>query len=743
MTASVRVVGVRHHSPACARLVKSVIDQVRPGLVLVEGPADFNPRIQELLLPHKLPVAIYSYFQHALGTSSSWTPFCEYSPEWVALREGQRVGAKVQFMDLPVWTRPFRGVENRYADRPPGLGYVEELCRRLNTEGSDCLWDHLFEQPLEAWELEQRLASYFHAMRESEPASESDLEREEFMARHLAWAAREELSVVAVCGGFHKPQLEALWPQAIAELPEVPRPQEESRHGSFLVPYSYHRLDSFAGYASGMPSPYYYGCLWHHGPERASQMLTEDVVKRLRKKKQMVSAADLINAKVVTEGLMRLRGHEAPLRSDLLDGFAGALVKDALEMPLPWTQRGPLHPATHPILVEMVAAFSGDYEGRLDDATPLPPLVADVKLKLRNEGLQPERTARRHACPKGSTASHLLHRMRLLRVPGFNLEQVQEEDESWKIVADPTYESALIEAGAWGPTLEQAVRAKLEERLIDCEGHLDKVAEILRDSYQAGLKELSAGLLQAVADQVSAEVQFGRLGLAAGTLLGLWRDHPRPRMGQILETLVTRGLWLYESLCGSSGPADKLTVHGVVALRDIFKHGNELELCLIDAQAVMRRKGEDLDAPPAVRGAALGFLWSTEGSQKEQTLRTLYRSSLPEELGDFLAGLFGVAREEVVHEKGLVQAIDGVVCGYSQEDFMIAIPSLRMAFSYFPPRERERVGRTVAVLHGLSEEESHTLMRLDNSPELIASNHKLDARVTELMVRYGLTEVPS
>jgi len=28
---------------------------------LIEGPSDFNDRIDELLLPHELPVAIYSY----------------------------------------------------------------------------------------------------------------------------------------------------------------------------------------------------------------------------------------------------------------------------------------------------------------------------------------------------------------------------------------------------------------------------------------------------------------------------------------------------------------------------------------------------------------------------------------------------------------------------------------------------------------------------------------------------------
>ena len=58
---TVRVIGVRHHSPACARLIQRVIEREKPAAVLIEGPGDFNPRMAELLLDHTLPVALYSY----------------------------------------------------------------------------------------------------------------------------------------------------------------------------------------------------------------------------------------------------------------------------------------------------------------------------------------------------------------------------------------------------------------------------------------------------------------------------------------------------------------------------------------------------------------------------------------------------------------------------------------------------------------------------------------------------------
>lgn len=78
----------------------------------------------------------------------------------------------------------------------------------------------------------------------------------------------------------------------------------------------------------------------------------------------MVSTADLIAARTLTEGLARLRGHGSPARTDLLDGLVAALITDDLEQPLPWTDRGPLTPGAHPVVAEMVGALSGDRVSR-------------------------------------------------------------------------------------------------------------------------------------------------------------------------------------------------------------------------------------------------------------------------------------------------------------------------------------------------------------------------------------------
>ncbi|GAA4962359.1 hypothetical protein GCM10023238_32030 [Streptomyces heliomycini] len=60
-TARVHLPGGAPPLTACAGLVRRTIRELRPAYVLVEGPADMNDRIGELLLGHELPIAVFSH----------------------------------------------------------------------------------------------------------------------------------------------------------------------------------------------------------------------------------------------------------------------------------------------------------------------------------------------------------------------------------------------------------------------------------------------------------------------------------------------------------------------------------------------------------------------------------------------------------------------------------------------------------------------------------------------------------
>ncbi|MDA1359929.1 DUF5682 family protein [Glycomyces luteolus] len=754
MIERLHVQGVRHHSPACARLVAERIEELRPAAVLIEGPADFNDRLGELALEHELPVAIYSYASTDLAVRRTWAPMCDYSPEWVALAEGRRAGAEVRFIDLPAWHQAFDGVENRYSDAE--RRYTEatdRLCRAFAVDNVDALWDHLVEVA-DPEGLADRLDRYFDLVRGEAETADVDTAREAFMAQWIhATLAATDGPVLVVCGGFHAPALRRLVALAATENedaapPPLPEPPEGTETGGYLVPYSFKRLDAFAGYQSGMPSPEYYQRLWEAGPEEAAATLVQRITTRLRLRGLHVSTSDLIGARSLTEGLARLRGHERPGRTDLLDGLASALISDDLEQPLPWTRRGLLTAGTHPVVVEMTAALTGERVGRLHPDTPRPPLVDDAEAemaRLRLDGDGPLRLDL--AKPKDLERSRVLHCMRLLRLPGVKRDEGPtagadvQAHEHWTLDSRADRLPVLIESGALGATLGDAAQTVLEQR-ADAETALDALAAMLFDAALCGRAHLTDRLGAAVESAVDDSGNLGEVGPALATVLALWRhDHLFGTAGSDLYAAVVtacanRLLWLAEGLHAGPGPADHGRLRAMRALRDAVRHAPGLTPPAASVAAAAQRIAIDGQAPPDLRGAALGLAWAL--GAPANAAEAAAGAADPDRLGDWLAGLFAVAREEVLaEEQGVVSAVDELVADLSEDEFLIALPALRQAFAMFPPRERGLIAERLVAVRGGGDARSLT-RKLAVDPVVMAAAMALEARVEAALAREDL-----
>ncbi len=764
---SVVFLGVRHHSPACARLVGRAIEEMRPAYVLVEGPADMNSRLDELLLGHRLPVAVFSHYRDETRVATSWAPLCDYSPEWIALREGRAAGAEVRFIDLPAWHPAFaeRGERqtNRYADAE--ARYAEatrRLCAHFSVDSVDALWDGLFEvtDVSDPDGLRARLDAYFEVVRGDAEADPGDRAREEYMASWVraAVARAGGRPVVVVTGGFHQPALRALSRPADggSDWPTVPAPPEGALGGSFLVPYSFRQLDAFAGYQSGMPSPGYYQRLWEGGPDTAAQNLLRSVAERLRARRVPVSTADLIAARGLARGLALLRGHPCETRVDVLDGLAGALIGDDLEQPLPWTGRGTLGAGTHPVVVEMVAACTGETEGRLHPDTPVPPLVNDVTERLARLGLAEADgpVTLDLTDPAGLARSQVLHRLRVLGVPGFTRVAGPADGgdpvftERWEPGAASGREAALIEAGAYGARLDEAASVVLGERAREAGQEAGALAGLLFDAVLCGVGPLGEELLDALARQVGQVPELGSLGEVLTTALGLWRHDrvfgvARGRLlGGVVAGAVDRVFWLAEGLHGGPG-VDLPRLRALAAARDALLHAPELLSVTREAAAeAAARIGRDGRAPADLRGAAFGLRWALDRPDEAATAVRALAATCADTLGDWLAGLFALAREEVTAgaadgAEPLIDVLDGIVSALPEEDFLTGLPALRQAFAFFPPRERERIAERLLQRRG-RQGSARSLLRTTADPLLLARAAALEENVSRLLDRHGL-----
>lgn len=757
-------IGVRHHSPACARLVRDTIRELRPAHVLVEGPADMNDRIDEVLLAHQLPVAIFTSYRDEARHQASWTPLCAHSPEWVALTEGRAAGAQVRFIDLPAWDPAFASRANRYSDAERRhSSAIERLCATYALDNIDTLWDHVFELD-ESDDLAEHLSAYFDLVRGDATASDEDTAREAHMADWVraAIADAKRRPVVVVTGGFHRPALLARLAehQEPARWPDVPVFPEGAVGGSYLVPFSFKRLDAFDGYQSGMPSPRYYQRLWEEGARAAGDDIVSAVVHRLRARRQPVSTADLVAARTLADGLALLRGHSAPSRADVLDGLVSALVTDALDRPLPWTGRGQLAAGTDPVVVEMVAALAGDAVGRLHPDTPHPPLVASVEADLERHHI-PER-GRVDIDLTDEAAlkrSRILHRLRVLSIPGYLRRAgpapggAPALNETWELERSDLWLPAIIEAGSFGATLESAAAAALGDAVENVGNDPAGIAAVLFDATLCGLDDLAAHVLDHAAGLVASITELPGLGALLAATLGLFR-HDRlfgtagsPALAAIVAASTSRALWLIEGIRGGPAPADDGRLRAVVAVRDAVIHAEAILDTPRDAVASVFDRASSPDRPPDLRGAAVGMTWVLNEDDPNTTPRletAVRRATHIDTLGDFLAGLFAVAREEVLSDAdpGVLGILDEVLAAMADADFLVAVPSLRLAFSWFPPREREAIAERLLERRGLRGS-GRSLLRLAADPTLLAHAHATEARVDDLLQREALLSKPT
>lgn len=751
---------VRHHSPTAARIVRELIERLRPAAVLIEGPSDFNDRLDELALDHHLPIAIYSYVRRPNGTRhGAYYPFCIYTPEWQAFLAGRRCGAVVRFIDLPYADIVADDDRvNRYADADFRRSrYVQHLCAKLGVDNFDAVWDAFFE--LDAWLTAEQYLWRAHRfcgqMRLIEGQSRPvDRRREAFMAAEIRAAiGSKEGQVLVVTGGYHSLALHArLCGNDYEELTDPPDYQPSAlptgeERGIAITPYSYERLDGLKGYEAGMPNPGFYHRLWQDRQAArplGHRKLLFEVSRVLRQRQQRVSSADLIAAESCAAALSRLRAHGEVWRTDLVDGLIGALIKDELAAG-----------GTHPLLDAIHEVLRGDERGVLSSGAALPPLVKDVQRLVAEHNLLPApqpRTVELDLCNETDRErSRLLHRLTVLGIAGYartaGTDFAARNDlsrlwENWEVRWSPEFDSSAIEAARYGATLIEAAANRLAERASTIERSADRGAQLLLAASLAGLNDAAAALQAQTRALVRNDGEFLSVTAALGHLLYLYRYDEvmqtggRGDVGEILSEAFSRGLWLLEIMGQMSDP-DGRAVLGVSRLLETYEQCEQsLKLERGEFAEVLKRVAHDRTQGPALRGAATGALWVLDEANVDRVRADLKLFADPERLGDFLTGLFAVAREVAQRHQQLLLAVDELLAGYADDQFLMALPSLRLAFTYFTPREKHYLATTLLQALGLKPTE--VLAALEVSPADAARALALEGRVFAAIERFGL-----
>jgi hypothetical protein len=761
---------VRHHSPTCAKQLAAFLDTYRPDAILIEGPALFNDRVEIIADPeHEAPFALVALARHKGDVvGRAYYPFCDYSPELVAIRAAKKLGAKLRFIDLVYGERgiAFEDKAERAEDEQATaeaeaeetLGAAEdgplarsrftaELIARSGCRDFDEVWEALFEQA--GWKQKPKewalaVAAYSHLSRagytKDELAADATLAREEAMAWHIAEAKAEHKKVAVITGAFHTVALrdtKGKKPKKAAIDTEV-----------FLAPYTFPRLDALLGYASGMSGPQFYQYVWEAQKESdpfalAAQRVLVEASRLARQDGEILGTADAIAALGFAQELAKFRSRPFVGRVELIEAARTCFVKGDASL---IGQR---------VTGALGEVMRGNKVGKLGPSAGQSPLVQDMNRRLKELRLPVE-----HGRPQPqeleifSSDLHL-ERSRFFQATSFlgipfasrqsgpDLESGEDLHltiEHWTVQYVPEIDARLGELSHLGATVTDVAAAFLVKACLEAEGKSSVLSGLVLKGLVMGLHSTTdrlIGRLAASMFQDDDAVSLLEAGSRLRTVLkGRERLEPSLVAGlpQLARQAYVQGCLRLERL-GSMSPDRIDSVLEVLAgLLDVALTEPALapsrELLLGHATAA-REVARGKSA--AVLGALDGFLLQLgEGKITElaKTIRNLaIGKTKSDAVGAYLEGVLAVARQALIGDSELLVALLEHIEKSEWQDFMASLPALRRAMTRLTPRETEAVAETASRILGVSKAEAADL--LGAAPEVVAALQEFDQRYVE------------
>ena len=468
-----------------------------------------------------------------------------------------------------------------------------------------------------------------------------------------------------------------------------------------------------------------------------------------------LSVADEIAAVEQAQRLAQFRRHPGPTREDLLDAVRSCFVKGAMD------GEGAM------LMAAAARSLQGDRVGDLPSHAGSPPLVEDFRqlakgfrLKLETAGTK-SLTLDIYRKDRHRQLSRFLHSLNFVQIPfasftkgpdfvlGAKLNQIQEHwDYRWR----PQTESTLIEQSLYGSTVAELTLYHLRQRIAALaeEGQARSAAAVIQllvASCRMGLQAQTERLLSVIAEHVAADPSVVSLAQGMGQLLLLWQSR-EPLGAQTLETVPQLAAIAYQRLCYLIPKLVDLpleeTQPALNALNGVWEILNSAQANLDQALFIealltlLTAQGNSI-----ILGGAVGVLYSA-GRMETTELVTLAAGYLDHAAADpvrgvgFLRGLLHTCREATWHIPDLMAAINTRLERWSEDEFLQALPELRLAFADLIPRETDKVAAIVAQLHGKADLGS--LLHMGVSEADLHQGLTMERRVRQALEQDGLSD---
>ena len=724
------IFGIRHLSPAGAWHLLQKLEEVRPRLVLIEGPCDLSPVTDDLVRPETVPpVAVLAYTQEAPVRSILY-PLAEYSPEYQAIRWAKQNGADCRFIDLPSGAFLARGEDGREeaeAENTPEAAPFDPyraLDKAAGEDGHETFWERILEHTAAPDAYYQGAARFGASLRETagEDAAPDGASWNRWREAHMRAKIQEALAqgygpgeVVVVTGAYHVEGLKAAAPMTKKELAALP----QTAVSFTLMPYSYYRLSSRSGYGAGNRAPAYYELLWkgflRGEPDYAARSYLSQVARHLRKAGNPASSASVIEGTRLAGELAALRGPAGtaiPALRDLRDAAVTCLGEGSFAA----------------VSQGMASAEIGTRIGALPEGVSRTSIQEDFYRQLRALKLEKYRDValqeldldlRENRAVKSREAAFLdlhrsffLHRLEVLGVSFGVQEQVQQDTatwaERWLLRWSPEAEIQLVESALKGDTISQAVSFRLKERVEEAAGVAD-LAGVLEDAFACGMPGAVDYATRALQGMAVDAASLEDLAITAQRLSqvvrygGLRLLDPAPLI-PILQQIYLRCCLILSGCCTCDNNAAGQVVQSMERLNSV-----QLAHDFLDPQSWITALGEIArwdHLNPRLSGFAAAILLERSAMTAEDLSREVSRrlsKGTPAELGaGWFQGLAARNRYALIARLSLWQSLSDYLDTLDEEEFKRALVFLRRAFADFTAREKDSIGENLGEVWGLN-----------------------------------------
>ena len=693
--------GIRHFSPAGAYFVRKFLNENRPDVVLIEGPADFDFLIDDIVSKNLLPPFAIMAYTKEVPIETVLYPFAVYSPEYQAILWARENNKECHFFDLE--SNIMLGLESKNEDEiisdAPDKIHDKEKTLDFDMES---FWERVLEQSEDMNAYKSGSALFGESLRNEDGVSLRDIIRESFMKRKIKEiidSGIDSEKIVAITGAFHTSAIQSL-DGAMTDKEYDSLKKKDSN--ITLMPYSYYRLSKRTGYGAGNTAPAYYELLWQgfikNDKTYHERKYLSLLAKYMREHGGIVSSAQVIEATMLSRSIANLRGGSIPTLVDLKDVGITCMGGGSFgEMAMGFAQSDIGTKIGVVPQESMKTSIQSDFLSRLK-ALKLEKYKELVATPLQLDLRENLRVKSKESAFLDLNRSFFLYRLVTLGIDFAKIERNRQDNatwaENWILQWTPEAEIQIVESVLKGDTIDEAVAFVLGERLNNAIS-ISEIADIIEAAFNCGIPKIVEGAGRKLDEMASGAVSIHEIAVTTSKLsdmilFGDIRKLDRKPLEPIVKRLCIRAAVILVE--------DIQSIHNVFVLHDFL----DKDLWFDKLMEVSNR--DDLNTK--ISGLATAILLDT-GKTDENTLRIevarRLSAGMPAELGaNWFAGLSIRNHYALIGRLTLWESLSEYMDSLDEEEFRRSLVFLRRAFVDYSSKEKDMIAENLGEIWGLN-----------------------------------------